>query len=269
MEEDNGQLENSQPASEAENQHQYHDKTKKVIYPDASTYAEVKRSRDELEQAQVATVSSGAVHQSEHIGAHITYDETSSSGSSINQTTPLAHDISKKSDAVMKSMSYVGDDDPAPDNRWQAFLYTISIISFAIMVISATILTSVGTIGVIFRDAATYAPSVWTGRFNVILAKSLLASFIISVPIFLVVTYFVDQHLQNRESRDYDLMKKISYFFILFAFLSILSSLSALLFGLFDYSLEAKSVFSILANIFFAACFGGWLFWRVKEDRKA
>lgn len=90
-----------------------------------------------------------------------------------------------------------------------------------------------------------------------------------AAPIFLSITFLVDRHIQNRSDQDYDLMKKISYIAIVLAFISILSSLSALLFSTFDYSLEAKNVLGILANIFFAGCFGAWLFWRVKEDRKA
>lgn len=99
----------------------------------------------------------------EHIGEHISYADTGSGevGGSYNlPASSSAHDSGR---AEITSMNYADDNNQASENRWQAFLYTITIVSFAAMVISAATLTSMGTIAVVFRDTAAYDPSVWAG----------------------------------------------------------------------------------------------------------
>lgn len=160
-----------------------------------------------------------------------------------------------------------------PSGRWQAFWFAISALTLWMATAATSLVTRQGTLRKMLIGVTGQADTELFGtQIDVFIAQAGLALMLIAIPVFIVSTILVDRYKSVHPDFDTTGMKKIAYFFMVLAVLSIIGSLATELYLLLSnnmYKENALTIAAPIAEIFFAGAYIFWLYTTVSEDRKS
>ena len=160
-----------------------------------------------------------------------------------------------------------------PSGRWQAFWFAISALTLWIVTAATSLVTRQGTLRKMLIGVTGQADTELFGtQVDVFIAQAGLALMLVAIPIFIVSTILVDRYKTVHLDFDTTGMKKIAYFFMVLAVLSIVGSLSTEIYLLVSNNMYKENALTIadpIAEVFFAGAYIFWLYTTVAEDRKS
>ncbi len=160
-----------------------------------------------------------------------------------------------------------------PSGRWQAFWFAISALTLWMATAATSLVTRQGTLRKMLIGVTGQADTELFGtQVDVFIAQAGLALMLVAIPVFIVSTILVDRYKNAHPDFDTTGMKKIAYFFMVLAVLSIVGSLSTEIYLLVSnnmYKENALTIAAPIAEVFFAGAYIFWLYTTVSEDRKS
>ena len=160
-----------------------------------------------------------------------------------------------------------------PSGRWQAFWFAISALTLWMATAATSLVTRQGTLRKMLIGVTGQADTELFGtQVDVFIAQAGLALMLVAIPVFIVSTILVDRYKTVHPDFDTTGMKKIAYFFMVLAVLSIVGSLSTEIYLLVSnnmYKENALTIAAPIAEVFFAGAYIFWLYTTVAEDRKS
>jgi hypothetical protein len=160
-----------------------------------------------------------------------------------------------------------------PSGRWQAFWFAISALTLWMATAATSLVTRQGTLRKMLIGVTGQADTELFGtQIDVFIAQAGLALMLIAIPVFIISTILVDRYKSAHPDFDTTGMKKIAYFFMVLAVLSIIGSLATEIYLLLSnnmYKENALTIAAPIAEIFFAGAYIFWLYTTVSEDRKS
>lgn len=159
-----------------------------------------------------------------------------------------------------------------PSGRWQAFWFAVSALTLWMATATTSFVTRQGTLRKMLIGLTGQADTELFGtQFDVFVAQAGLAIMLVTIPLFIVSTILVDRYKSTHPDFDTTGMKKIAYFFMVLAIISIIGSLATEIYLLVSnnmYKENALVIAAPIAEIFFAGAYIFWLYTTVSEDRK-
>ncbi len=159
-----------------------------------------------------------------------------------------------------------------PSGRWQAFWFAISALTLWMATATTSLVTRQGTLRKMLIGITDKADTELFGtQIDIIIAQAGLALMLVAIPLFVVSTIIVDRYRSVHPDLDTTGMKKIAYFFMVLAVLSIIGSLATEIYLLVSnnmYKENALIIAAPIAELFFAGAYIFWLYTTVSEDRK-
>ncbi|QQS27081.1 hypothetical protein IPM44_00665 [bacterium] len=160
-----------------------------------------------------------------------------------------------------------------PSGRWQAFWFAISALTLWMATTATSLVTRQGTLRKMLIGITDKANTELFGtQIDIFFAQAGLALMLVAVPLFIISTIFVDRYRSVHPDVDTTGMKKIAYFFMVLAVLSVIGSLSTEIYLLITnnmYKENALVIAAPIAELFFAGAYIFWLYTTVSEDRKS
>jgi hypothetical protein len=108
-------------------------------------------------------------------------------------------------------------------------------------------------------------------NFDIMIGQIGLSVMLVVIPLFILSTIFVDRYRSVHPDLDTTGMKKIAYFFMVLAVVSIIGSLAAEIYMFLTgnvYKENALTIAAPIAEILFGLAYIYWLYTTVSEDRK-
>lgn len=153
--------------------------------------------------------------------------------------------------------------------RWQMFWYAISVLTLGLLFIAASVVTSGGTLEKLLIGLKPNADEVLFGtRANITTANTLLGIFIVSLPLFIYSTLKVDRFRADHPNMSTIGLKKISYFFMVLAVITLVGQIASAIFQALNYTFTVLNIVPLLVDIGFVMAYFFWLYTTVSEDRK-
>lgn len=190
----------------------------------------------------------------------------------VFKNPPVAEQEPATSPTQAAVAGVVGAVPSRPSGRWQAFWFAISALTLWMATTATSLVTRQGTLRKMLIGITDKANTELFGtQIDIFFAQAGLALMLVAVPLFIISTIFVDRYRSVHPDVDTTGMKKIAYFFMVLAVLSVIGSLSTEIYLLITnnmYKENALVIAAPIAELFFAGAYIFWLYTTVSEDRK-
>jgi hypothetical protein len=159
-----------------------------------------------------------------------------------------------------------------PSGRWQAFWFAISALTLWMAISVTSLATRQGGLRkMLLAYTDRSGTELFGTNFDIMIGQIGLSVMLVVIPLFILSTIFVDRYRSVHPDLDTTGMKKIAYFFMVLAVVSIIGSLAAEIFMFLTgnvYKENALTIAAPIAEILFGLAYIYWLYTTVSEDRK-
>ena len=236
-----------------------------LVQPAAHTIQPTSAFRQELKDHPVdATHASGNAHTMRpHVGTSAAVIP-----SAPEMVSPVASDTTSVSTPAYVDPMIEPVGTQQASGRWQVFWYALSVLSLGALFIAVSIVTNAGTLEKLLYGLKPNPDEVLFGaRASIVIANSLLGSFLVNLPVFIYATIKVDRFKSAHSAMPTAQLKRISYIFMVLAVLTLTAQLGSAIFQALNYTFSVVNIVPLIVDVVLVMTYFFWLYTSVAEDR--